>query len=122
MYFFLILAGKLSQPSPVQTRSARRKKAETNGAVSTPVSVAVTPSRTKAVRALGTKSTPKSQKATPVAKGKKGASKTEESFKLELDNDLDSDDDHGPMDSDDVASDDEVEGKSIFIVKIRKDA
>ncbi|XP_046441241.1 neurofilament heavy polypeptide-like isoform X4 [Daphnia pulex] len=101
-------AGKLSQPSPVLTRSARKKKVEANALLGTPSSKVITP--TKAVKGtnLNAKTTPKSQKNT---KGKK-------EFKLELDededeemdmdsDDLDSDDNMGGNDSDDIVSDDE---------------
>uniref|UniRef100_A0A0P5R1N6 Zinc finger CCHC domain-containing protein n=1 Tax=Daphnia magna TaxID=35525 RepID=A0A0P5R1N6_9CRUS len=104
-------AGKLSQPSPVQTRSARKKKAELNATLGTPNSKAVSPTKTVKGKNLNSKTTPKTQKSTPKAKGMKNSNK--EDFKLELDDEMDSDDldsddnmvaDH---DSDDIDSDDE---------------
>lgn len=113
--FFTFVAGKLSQPSPVQTRSARKKKAELNATVGTPNSKAVSP--LKAVRGtnLNSKTTPKTQKGTPKGKGKE-INNEEEDFKLKLDDEMDSDDldsddnmDAG-NDSDDIASDDDFIG------------
>lgn len=105
-------AGKLSQPSPVQTRSARKKKAEINAMLGTPSSKGVTPTKIVKGTNLNSKTTPKTQKSTPNPKVK-NINKKEE-FKLELDedeemdsDDLDSDDNMGANDSDDIASDDE---------------
>lgn len=112
--FSIFVAGKLSQPSPVQTRSARKKKAELNATLGTPNSKAVSPTKTVKGKNLNSKTTPKTQKSTPKAKGMKNSNK--EDFKLELDDEMDSDDldsddnmvaDH---DSDDIDSDDEFIG------------
>ena len=105
--------GKLSQPSPVQTRSARRKKAEINAMLGTPSSKGVTPTKIVKGTNLNSKTTPKTQKSSPNPKGIKINKKEE--FKLQLDedeemdsDDLDSDDNMGAIiDSDDIASDDE---------------
>lgn len=110
--------GKLSQPSPVQTRSARKKKAELNATLGTPSTKSTTPTKGKK---LNSKTTPKSQKATPVSKAKGQKAKNANDFKLELENDdmdsddLDSDDNAGSdNDSDDVPSDEEILGTTFI--------
>lgn len=107
-------AGKLSAPSPVLTRSARKKKNELNATIGTPK--AVTPTKALNGKNLNSKTTPKTQKSTPGTKGGKKSSSKEEEFKLELEDeedsdDLDSDDMGNDKDSDDVDSDDEILGK-----------
>lgn len=69
---------------------------------------------------MNSKTTPKSQKNTPNAKGKKIIKSDE--FKLELDedeemdsDDLDSDDNMGGNDSDDIVSDDEDLGTILLL-------
>jgi hypothetical protein len=78
----------------------------------TPSSKGVTPTKIVKGTNLNSKTTPKTQKSTPNPKVKKINKKEE--FKLELDedeemdsDDLDSDDNMGANDSDDIASDDE---------------
>lgn len=109
--FILFLVGKLSEPSPLQTRSARKKKAELNATLATPVGKGVTPSKQLAGKKLNTPggATPKVQTPASKAKGKK-AIKVEEDeddedtgLKLALDEDMDSDD----LDSDDSFDDHE---------------
>ncbi len=112
----------MSEPSPLQTRSARKKKAELNATVGTPMSKGVTPSGKKLnTPAAGT---PRVQTPAVKAKGKKGIKVEEEDDEDDLDlalggsdsDDMDSDDD---LDSDDAESEEELEsedetGKKIF--------
>jgi len=114
-------SGKMSEPSPLQTRSARKKKAELNSTVGTPMIKGVTPSKTMAGKKLntpgGVTGTPKAQTPGAKPKGKKGVKVEEEEdeddLKLALDDDMDSDD----VDSDDDLdeeddSDDEGDAES----------
>ena len=86
----------------------------------TPSSKRITPTKSVKGTNLNSKTTPKSQKNTPNAKGKKVIKSDE--FKLELDedeemdsDDLDSDDNMGGNDSDDIVSDDEDLGTILLL-------
>jgi len=91
--------GKMSEPSPLMTRSARKKKAALNSAIGTPVVKNASPSKP-----VSTKKTPVT---TPKSGGRGKAKKREEEDEEDLKLQLDSDDDEemDSEDSDDLASD-----------------
>lgn len=103
----MYLAGKLSQPSPVQTRSARKKKADMNSTIGTPVRKSVTP-KANTGKNLDL-ATPETKGANTVTNGKKSNGGK---FENGMDsNDIGSDENLGQnIDSDDVLSDEEVLG------------
>lgn len=131
---FCLIVGKLSEPSPLQTRSARKKKAELNATIGTP-SKGVTPSKQVAGKKLNTSTkaatpkatTPKAavpKKQTPAskAKGKKfidDEAEDEDDLKLafndmdsdDLDSDDDMDEEDEVSDDDDLGSDEEIESE-----------
>ena len=110
---FGFLAGKMSDPSPLQTRSARKKKAELAALEGTPVKGA-TPAKGTPAKAVAAKKLNPTKSAT---KKTAKAAKTEDSEDTELCLKLEED----GMDSDDLDSDDDednalgngAEGKSL---------
>lgn len=109
----MISAGKLSEPSPLMTRSARKKKAELNAALGTPSATTVSPKVTRRKSLPAKAATPKAQKATPkgTPKGRRSISKNLEKEDERDSDDLDSDDNVGGNDSDDIPSEEEVVGR-----------
>ena len=109
-----LLAGKMSEPSPLLTRSQRKRKSVLNATIGTPITKNVSP-----VKAVSAKKTPSGKVvSTPKTGGKKGKMQEDsEDEEGDLKLQLDSDDDE-EIDSDDMASDedvkDEPEGNKIF--------
>jgi len=107
MYFNLTkhpLAGKMSEPSPLLTRSQRKRKSVLSATIGTPITKNVSP-----VKAVSVKKTPSGKVvSTPKTGGKKGKLQEElEDEEGDLKLQLDSDDDE-EIDSDDMASDEDV--------------
>lgn len=92
------VAGKMSGPSPLMTRSQRRRKSVLNATIGTPNTKNVSPA----------KKTPGDNNVTPKAGDQIGMDEKMEEGDDDLKLQLDSDDDE-EMDSDDIAPDEGIE-------------